>query len=373
MNSFLSEIGKKLAERWGALLTVPGLVFLMVLACAHVLGHAHAWDVGLLEDALRDAAAAYDKRPAAAVLAAVGILAAATLAGALARWLAAGVEAALLAPWRRGPAAPLVRWRRGRWARAHRAYLTAVRDRERALGDEQRHRDARERELTTERTHREARDRARAAERDHRARGDQSGADACAGTAEAEERARATRDRAAAAQARAAADLGRAARRLRREAARHAAARNGVALAPPARPTWAADRLHACGERVAGQYGLDLDMVWPRLWITFPDAVRADITAARTGFADACALLAWGLACLLVGAWWYPAALAAPAVLATGWWRVRRSAAALGDLVESGTDLHAARLAEDLGFALPAGWVTPDVGARIRERVRKGA
>ena len=42
MTGFLGEIGKKLADRWAALLAVPGLLYLAAVTAAAVLGQAHA-------------------------------------------------------------------------------------------------------------------------------------------------------------------------------------------------------------------------------------------------------------------------------------------------------------------------------------------
>ncbi|TMR93670.1 hypothetical protein [Nonomuraea basaltis] len=48
MTGFLAELGKKVAERWVALLVLPGLVFTAVATTAVVLGHRSWADTGLL-------------------------------------------------------------------------------------------------------------------------------------------------------------------------------------------------------------------------------------------------------------------------------------------------------------------------------------
>jgi hypothetical protein len=50
MNSFIGEIGKKLAERWVSLLALPGLLFLGFAAVSAALGHAHALDISMLSE-----------------------------------------------------------------------------------------------------------------------------------------------------------------------------------------------------------------------------------------------------------------------------------------------------------------------------------
>ncbi|AZM56343.1 hypothetical protein DMA15_30240 [Streptomyces sp. WAC 01529] len=299
MNSFLSELGKKLADRWASLLALPGALFLTVVACARVLGHDRAWDTGLLETAADRGAVRYEGRPALAVLVALGFLAAATLVGLVVRWSGSAFEACWLTAWHRGPAALLIKRRQKRWEVADAACQQARAERR---------------------------------------------------TAQADRRAEVTQ-----------------------RMDRNTQARNRLALASPERATWMGDRMHGCALRVHNQYGLDLDSVWSRLWITLPDAVRSDIRAARTDYSNACALTVWGALYVLTGAvWWYPALMGGSFLLFLAWWRARRAIATLADLVEAAVDVHSAELATSLGFTLPQSWVTPDIGAALSERLRKG-
>lgn len=48
MSGFLGEIGKSVAERWGALLALPGLLFMATAVTAWKLGHGHALDPATL-------------------------------------------------------------------------------------------------------------------------------------------------------------------------------------------------------------------------------------------------------------------------------------------------------------------------------------
>ncbi|MFE4801014.1 hypothetical protein ACFRFL_39985 [Streptomyces sp. NPDC056708] len=48
MGGLLTELGKRLAERWVALLMLPGALFLGAAFAARALGHAHAFDVDRL-------------------------------------------------------------------------------------------------------------------------------------------------------------------------------------------------------------------------------------------------------------------------------------------------------------------------------------
>ncbi|MEU0662268.1 hypothetical protein [Streptomyces lavendulocolor] len=118
MNAFLAELGKKLAERWVSLLVVPGALFVALAAAGSALGHRHALDRRLLGRAVEELATHYDRRPVSAVLLFVAVLAAAAVAGLLARALGTVVERAWLIS---GPAwltGRLVRRRQDRWTNA---------------------------------------------------------------------------------------------------------------------------------------------------------------------------------------------------------------------------------------------------------------
>ncbi|MEU2563659.1 hypothetical protein ABZ626_30670 [Streptomyces longispororuber] len=126
MTGFLAAFGGRLAERWVALLAVPGLLYTATVAAALTCGW---WRVDLvgavgrhLDARLADAAVAPSLRTAASVAALLaGVLLLAAGAGLLARAVAVPVELACCGAWPRW-AAPLARRlteRRGRrWGRA---------------------------------------------------------------------------------------------------------------------------------------------------------------------------------------------------------------------------------------------------------------
>lgn len=146
--------------------------------------------------------------------------------------------------------------------------------------------------------------------------------------------------------------------------------RERIALGPPRRPTWIADRLLAADERLHRAYDLDLAAVWPRLWLVTPETVRAELTAAQEAYAGALRLGGWGVLYLALGPWWWPAVAFAALALGTAWHRARLRAAILADLVESTADLHARDLAAQLG--LPnEGPLTKETGLAITAAVRK--
>lgn len=109
MNGLLSEIGRKLADRWLSALVLPGVLFVAAAMCGWWLGHPHALDTGRLENEVRQFGRRLDGRPAAVLLAVVGALLGATGAGLAVQGAAAGVRRAWVA---RRPARWVARRRR---------------------------------------------------------------------------------------------------------------------------------------------------------------------------------------------------------------------------------------------------------------------
>ncbi|MFF6916596.1 hypothetical protein [Streptomyces sp. NPDC012466] len=285
MTTFLSALAGKAAEKWLALLLLPGVVYLAGVAAAVVLGHAHALDPAELQLAIDRLAAHPGASSAGAILlVAAGVLAAATLAGMCARASAVVVECLWTSRGDRWPGRLLVRRRVHRWQRADAACEAA-------------------------------------------------------GT--------------------------------RAELARAMERREAIALVRPRRPTWIGDRLHAADQRVYDAYGLELGAAWPRLWLTVPDAVRAELLSAREAYGAAFGLAGWAALYLLLGAWWWPALCAAAVVAATAWIRGRSATAVFADLVEATVDLHAITLAQELGLTGERPALTREVGDAITTTLRK--
>ncbi|MFE6838754.1 hypothetical protein ACFVFI_28430 [Streptomyces sp. NPDC057705] len=154
-----------------------------------------------------------------------------------------------------------------------------------------------------------------------------------------------------------------------------AAARvNRLAMAVPGRPTWMGDRIHAVEQIARDRYGLDLTFAWPRLWLVLPETTRADITAAHAGFAAAVATGTWAWPYLLLGAIWWPAAVAGIGIGLTGWTRARAAMADLGTMSEAALDVHGRALATALGVGAPdsLGPLTLVEGETLTGLFRKG-
>ncbi|WP_149182138.1 hypothetical protein [Streptomyces sp. TRM49041] len=121
MTTLLSELGKKLAERWVALLVLPGLLYVGVAGAALRLGHSQALDVGELGRWIT--ARASD--PASHNAGVIVLLLAATLIAAAGAGLAAAALGRLVhGLWTlsgsRPPLRVLARWRKRRWEKASR-------------------------------------------------------------------------------------------------------------------------------------------------------------------------------------------------------------------------------------------------------------
>jgi hypothetical protein len=82
MTGFLGEIGQKLADRWAALLVVPGLLYLAAVTAAAVLGQAHALSYPDLSRKIAVwAASPASKSPGGTVLIVAAILAGSVVEG----------------------------------------------------------------------------------------------------------------------------------------------------------------------------------------------------------------------------------------------------------------------------------------------------
>jgi hypothetical protein len=119
MTGFLGEIGQKLADRWAALLAVPGLLYLAAVTAAAVLGQARALSYPDLSRKI----AAWAASPASKSVGGTVLIVAAILAGSVVAGLAAAAggrftEILWALPGKRAPAKWLADWRRTRSRKA---------------------------------------------------------------------------------------------------------------------------------------------------------------------------------------------------------------------------------------------------------------
>lgn len=120
-------------------------------------------------------------------------------------------------------------------------------------------------------------------------------------------------------------------------------------------PTQLGNILRSAEDRCATKYGLDAIICWPRLWLLLPDAVKAELSAARDALNLAVRLWLWGLLFLLWAPvfWvWWPLPLGLVAVWFAYRWMLQ-AAQVYGDLLESAFDLYRFQLYESLHWPRP--------------------
>ncbi|MCF6471636.1 hypothetical protein FAF44_25045, partial [Nonomuraea sp. MG754425] len=131
MSGLLSELGKRLPDRWLTGVVLPGLLLVALLA----VGHRNGLDVAALVARIGRLAQDAGKGQAAQTLA--WLVAGAVAAGLAARLLALCVRWLWLGEWRWWPLSPLARvltrWRWERWERRNTAFEQATGDRSAAL------------------------------------------------------------------------------------------------------------------------------------------------------------------------------------------------------------------------------------------------
>jgi hypothetical protein len=162
------------------------------------------------------------------------------------------------------------------------------------------------------------------------------------------------------------ADPGEAARRAHRAQRRRAR----IGTAQPMRPTRIGDRFHATALRLRDHNGLDLDLVWPRLWTVLPDTLRTDLSTAQGAYDAAARLAAWGILYMALTAAWWPAVLISLTILCTAAIRARASADVLADLIETAADLHVRDLAATLDLPVPDVTDPTELGRSITQRLQ---
>ncbi|MDE3720888.1 hypothetical protein PWG71_05770 [Nocardiopsis sp. N85] len=357
----LTELGRRLTDKWLTLLTLPGALFLAVAAGALVLGRDHTWDAAHLVH--RITAWAEDPRVdtvGGQVVVFAAVIATATLVGLLADGLGTALERVwLAADWRSWPrpARLLARWRvrarHRRWSRAHERLRAALAE---GGGDRETDADAEPAEITVA----EPSD-APEAEPAATAGNTDAAHSVPAGTAVAGPSGPSD-----------ATDAEPADPEDGRPSFDEAYDRL-VRIAPeePDRPTWCGDRLHAVAVRFRREHALELAVVWPHLWLMLPDGVCEQIRAARQDLARAFVLGAWSLVHLPLVLWWYPAVIVAAVLAAVAWWRVRSAVETYAVLLEAAVRLHVADLAAQVGVEY-TGPLSPAAGRALTLRLHAG-
>jgi hypothetical protein len=141
----------------------------------------------------------------------------------------------------------------------------------------------------------------------------------------------------------------------------------------PQRPTWMGDRLRLVEARVRAQYRFSAAVVWPRLWLLTPDEVHAPLRATRSRFDEACVLAGWALLYVVLGVFWWPAALIGVVTGVVAWRRARSALDEFATLVEAAIDVHWRTLAAALGIGVAGETITAAEAALIQDGLQKGS
>ncbi|MER5626419.1 hypothetical protein ABT061_35855 [Streptosporangium sp. NPDC002544] len=144
-----------------------------------------------------------------------------------------------------------------------------------------------------------------------------------------------------------------------------------ICLVEADRPTWVGDRLRACRVRVERAYGLDVDVIWPRLWLLVPDPARAEISMARDAYVASARLMGWALLYLFLTFWWWPASVIASVIAVTAQIKARDAITILADLLEAVVDLYGRELATQLGHPKTEKPLTLSEGRSLTALARK--
>ena len=141
MTGFLAELGKRLAERWVAVLVIPGALFVSVAVAAMILRHRRWADTGLLWQALTEFTATGQDGVGLTrgVVVLLAVLIASAGAGLVAQVLGRPVEHALTGRWPfflRPLTTVLTTRRNNKWTRREGDYQQALaQDQQERLGE----------------------------------------------------------------------------------------------------------------------------------------------------------------------------------------------------------------------------------------------
>ncbi|MFE7106925.1 hypothetical protein ACFU98_33445 [Streptomyces sp. NPDC057575] len=124
-------------------------------------------------------------------------------------------------------------------------------------------------------------------------------------------------------------------------------------------------------QRVSDYYQVNLEMLWPRLWLVLAPHVRKELRAVITAVESATIVGAWGLGYLVLGCWWWPAAVIGVVALCAGWVLARQHTVELAALVESAVDVGLRPVARSLGITPPSAASPAEVGLQLAPVLHK--
>lgn len=118
-------------------------------------------------------------------------------------------------------------------------------------------------------------------------------------------------------------------------------------------PTRLGNLLRAAEEYPRLRYGLEMYIVWPRLWLLLPETTRDELSAAREALDASARRMVWSILCAawVMFVWWAP--LAAIAMAVFSYWSMLADAGVYGELLRAAYDLHRGELYKALRWELP--------------------
>ena len=141
-------------------------------------------------------------------------------------------------------------------------------------------------------------------------------------------------------------------------------------------PTRIGNILRAAETRPRHRYGLDVMLIWPRLWLILPETARSELGAARSSLNASVAAVIWGTAFAAFTfpflKWWSLVALTIP-FLAIVWW-VPARAEVFAELIRSSVELYRVALYNQLRWPLPDNpQEEPECGKALTKYLEQGS
>lgn len=119
-------------------------------------------------------------------------------------------------------------------------------------------------------------------------------------------------------------------------------------------PTLLGNILRSAEEYPNLRYGLEMSVVWPRLWLLLPETTRSELGAARDALDTSTRRLEWSLLVAVWGiwAWWVPLLAVLGGFIF--YWSMLSDAGIYAVLLRASYDLHRFDLYRALHWELPA-------------------
>jgi hypothetical protein len=139
-------------------------------------------------------------------------------------------------------------------------------------------------------------------------------------------------------------------------------------------PTRVGNILRAAETRPRHRYGLDVVLIWPRLWLVLPDTTRKELASARASLDASVAAAIWGTAFVAFTPFTNWALVGLVVTLAAVLWWVPARAEVFADLIEATVELYRIALYRQLRWPLPKNPATePERGEALTEYLERGS